>query len=412
MLANPLPPIRFSPHTLPGENLQAFALCYLAGYNDADPPSRVVTAFQNAYGVTGLIRVPRVNGGCPGGYIARIDYPWGAHVVVAIEGIKSISQLYTLTTSAANSFFVSEVPGYVVNWAKTYGDVWLGVLATNTTFLAWAAAPGTKISFTGFSAGAAIAEYVAYKFALLAPNAEFRLRKFASPRVASATWNNNCPNNLDRRSYYHWGDNMHMLPDLSPAFTNVSGFQIATGLTPYTLTGGEVAYAPDHNGLLPLRQANIEDKVNFIAGFLRGASAPGTRIPSLFGPATISGGDSVYYHSRESMRLLLNQRAASYDDMAAWRFNYLEFPDENIWQRDWRPGTAWNPAWIAIEVPGPTPFAPDDQTQQVRLHNAVPEPTRPPQNIRIAPTDHGAFNVVDPILQGGRRRAPHHPVGG
>lgn len=411
MLATALPPIHFDRWRFLNHELQSFAFCYLASYNDADPPARVVTAFQRAWGMTDLIRIPRVNGGCPGAMVSRIQYPWGNHVTIAVEGMRSVTQLVTIFTYETDSVFVAAVPGYVISLAKTYGDLLMTALNANATISSWLAPQTTQVTFTGYSMGAAIAEYLGYFYAQTLPNKQFFLRKFASPRVGARSWVTNKPANLDKWSTYHWGDNIHMLPATAPANTSVVGFRVPVGITPYMLDDAPcVLDRTGQRGPGP-RDSSVEDKMNFIAAFLRARQLPAETQQHCDGNTRVSGFESVYFHGMNSMRLLFNIRARRMDDLGELRFNYLEFPDENIWQRDWTPRNVWQTAWVGVEDPGPAPFTAENQRELLRMHNAAPDPVRPPQDIRLHAQPDGAFNTIDPILQLQRRRNRHHPVG-
>lgn len=411
MLANPLPPIRFEPFHDSCALMQYFALCYLAKYTSAPLPSRTVQAFQNAYGVIWLQQIPAVSGGQPGAIACAIQYPWGIHLVVAVEGITSVSQLYSLFVAPGDMVYVTNPIGYVMANAQNYGTNILAALLTVPQFATYYNAPTTKVSFTGYSLGAAIAEYMAFKAAFLNPNERFRLLKFAAPRVATATWYRNIPNNLDAHSVYHWGDHIHMLPASGMAYSSASAFAVPTGVIPYALDPSASRYLSFDAGMRTVAPANIIDRTNFVAAFLRGPVQPGTLRNQLFDGPVMVGADSVYYHGMNSMRLMWNTRARFADDMSQWRFNYLEFPDENQWQVLWQPGNVWQPAWMTSVSPGPIGVTPDGMEQAVRLHNAVPEPVRPPQNFIQPGLPGGNLNVVDPLIQGGRRRNRHNPAG-
>jgi len=392
------------------EVLQAFAGSYLASYADNPFPARVETAFFNAFKATIIARFPKVDNVSLGCVVLQIPFRWGNHIVVCLEGIRTGWDCYTSRTGTQSAVYVADPLGYVMAAPKIYQEALWAQLTANDAFLTQWTRNSTRVTFAGYSMGSAVADIQASISAAAYPATPFKLIKFAPPAVGTAGWYANRPGNLTVRSFLNKGDWIYNLPMSALARSSTNFWAYPTGA---------VGFARDLSSLQlnqqlewgPIRRApSINEGLMMLDTFCR------NRQPDFSVPYNVEGTTSndaawaCYYHRMIAYRHSFNQIARRAGGLLDLRFNFLEFPDENIWQRDWRGGGRWHPEWIAVEDPGPAPMViPFSDHNVERLHNAQ-QPELPPVVANQQTLPDMIQGVPDPLTQLNRRRAQHHPM--
>src|SRR6266542_4518180 len=161
MLDRALPPLAYN-FLFPMVSIQeAFAYCYLASYSDQALQPRVFTSFQRAYGVGQIELHAPVIDGRPGYLLASYVQGDDQRMIVAIEGMRTASQVRTFwNDNAGRNFPANDGPAAVLTKFFTHGWTIYNELKANGTFMAMFNRPMTPITFTGFSLGSACAELV------------------------------------------------------------------------------------------------------------------------------------------------------------------------------------------------------------------------------------------------------------
>src|SRR6185295_603081 len=142
---------------------ECFALCYLASYSDVGIATRSFVSFQRAWGLDNMQRREVVPGGRPAyviGYWPGINL---GRLTVAIEGMRTTSQLWQAWVGY-NSVNAAGQNGRVFNAWKLHAETIYGELLANTAFMEVFNRLNTAVTLTGFSMGAAVAEYLSFLF--------------------------------------------------------------------------------------------------------------------------------------------------------------------------------------------------------------------------------------------------------
>lgn len=393
MLDRTLPPPELPQGAGLAEQSQAFALCYLASYGGTTPSQRVLDSFGRSYGISQFLFFPRVVNTRPAFVVSRTEYNWGNHVVIAFEGMTSSIQLWQNFSNPTDAEAINNPGGHTYAPFKILRDACETLMAGNATLLAWLVAPGSVVTFAGYSLGAAVADLIAARFQADNPARVVRLRKFSSPRVATVQYFNARSPRLMVSSMLNEGDQIYTLPLASFATLGQTAttlmFLNGYALDPSTITidyrGNAVAGRPWFN---PARG------LSFIANYVAGSPTNAQILP----------------HRMDSYRHLLCCLCDNVPEpMTRYRFRYLEFPDDNAWQNNWRYQPAFDPTWKALLDPAPDPQTTRLPEDEIRLHAMPNQPALPPATeVNIGPGVE-TWDVPNPLAISGRRRLSQRP---
>lgn len=323
------------------EIVEAFAFTYLAGYNNASIEPRVNQAFGKAYNPTQIINIPRVNGGMPGGTVAMWTQQATVRMLVAVEGVFGLNQLGGLLDAIMGTNYHGMF-GQVAAIYSDYADAFRARLEANPIINQFLTQRPHLVTFCGHSMGAAMAELMAAKLKRELPSKTIRLIKFGAPRVGTSVWQRSNLANIKRIGVYNENDPIHHFPFVARQ----------------TLLGSVM------NGLRPLTTYERDDAIfrfRVREGIARNYLSE--RIGATVRHASAYIGDPLvanYWqdHRLDSYRLTFMNYAAGNPDLIAWRFNGLEFNDENSWQVLFRPRIALSAMSKVVLDPAPDPIGP------------------------------------------------------
>lgn len=186
MLDRTFPPLPYFTTPAYDEMWEALCLSYLANFANEAIPERVETSFKRAWGMTTIARYPANVNGTPAFVVAIWERDTTRKVVVAIDGISSISDVVGFGQSAAVTFH--GLPGKVMTPWATFADTVSATLETLTQLNTASERGKTSLTFAGFSAGAAAAELLAYWWNATTACPAIKLFKFGSCKVGNANW--------------------------------------------------------------------------------------------------------------------------------------------------------------------------------------------------------------------------------
>lgn len=395
MLGRSLEPVRLGVPGDRGELAQSFFLSYLAYYAGAAIAGRTHQAYSLAWGYDQIHRFARVEGGRPAFVAAVFTYPWGKHVVVAFEGLTSLPQLWTLANGADLMVGNAPLSGYVKGFIREYADAALALIAANGSLNTTMNTGTTEITFAGFSLGACIAEVCAYVWRSTHQSQTIRLRKFAAPRFANSTWNENRDTRVDVRCVYLQHDPVHRLFYGGLARSSGSLFSLPTGTSMPQLDPRREAWDFEGAPAAPPQDMPIQGTLNAYGAMLRPLD------PTNF----------WFFHQRHTYRQMWCRYAAAGTDRLRLRVLHLEHPDENAWQRRVLEGGFWAFSWLVLDDPAPEEYVevqPAQADEMARGHNF---PAHPPKPEAPEQRPLGHLQVIDTETAMQRRRARHIPVG-
>lgn len=321
MIATGLPPIAPDVTIRPCDIQEAFALCYLAQYNDAAIQPRVLTSMQRAYAPDALNLTQFVPNGRPGYCIASWAQPGTKKLIVAIEGIRSFASLRTLYYGLVGSSSVAGHDGRIWGAAKTYADQIWTLLQADSNFLGPYNEAGVPITFTGHSLGAVIAEILGEYVSVAKPAKARRVIKFGSPRLGNPAWIRGRSRTVQRASIYCDRDPVDLLPQFAPTIT---GGPIVDAVLPpsYVRDGTAQRYTKQGREVESFHEGGVGQAFQFARSY-------GT---------TMDTQNPWYDHQLKSYRLMFCNITNPWSYIDKWRIRYLEFNDENQWGIFFRPG--------------------------------------------------------------------------
>lgn len=356
MISRSMEPVQLQPHISLEEAAQCLAYSCLSYYTDFAIEPRVAQSFERAWGHNTLIKFPKVVGLTGPNTPGFMAFIWNdgtfKRVLIAVQGTTDSSQ------NANNPVSECLVPAFRLDgmtgrsgavyrqWNRLANDVWAQVQAHPVL---WAAinTERTVMTFTGHSLGAAVAEVLASNFKQLNPWRRVRLCKFASPRVGTSRWEPFLGTSVPTMSIYCGRDPIHFVP--------ASGLRMdvnlnpLSGLAPVTiwqnLRRDHVVYRIRRDGpqwTIGFRDDGLYNEVAAVA-WLASAMTPA---------------NPWFDHLVSSYRLGMMNFAASINDTLKTRFNYLELPNENIWQSVFVPGSGDWRNWNAIDTIQPEAYNP------------------------------------------------------
>lgn len=357
MLNTSLPRIPSLPVTSLLHMCESFALCYLARYSSAVIPARVAQSFQRAWAMTHLARVPGSGAGRPTFVLAIWQDDSLTRITVAIEGMRTAQQLHA-SWVGYNTLVVSD-GRRVYHAYKTFGDEIWALLLANTTFTNAINQPRVQLCFTGFSLGAAIAEYMADLHNGAGPAVSLvQLSKWASPRVGNAAWVDRSHLPADRQNFYVTNDPIWRFPRQTTHQMNLRE-------------------APWTQGYTNFARNSPEKTLNLVDGSVHRGAYEDSLYQQLryvrWMTETFNSLNPWYYHHANSYRLMLfnasHPSSAQAEAEAFWRFQFLEYDDDNSWHANYsRELATWDTMTELADPPPPDvtyPVFPEWQAHQV-----------------------------------------------
>jgi lipase (class 3) len=354
MINRQLEPVKPGLNITLAEILEAFAFTYLARYCMGSIAPRVNTAFVRAWKPDTIINIPRGDGGRPGGTVAIFSSESPPRMVVAIEGITSVNQLGSLM-DGLTAVARTGSSGLVVSLFATWADSFYTALMAQPQIAQFISARSHMVTFTGHSAGAAMAEILAFKTKNLYPTRTNRLIKFGSPRVGTQRWLWDRPLSIKVANVYAERDPIHWLPWFGRAAIS---FNVANNIQPLTCYRREET---------PMRFTARQGILN---RFLNESPlAHASHVSAWFGDPTAN--NFWPEHTLDAYRLTLMNFAAADPDVLQWRFNFLEHEDENSWQILFRPGIALGSMTKVVLDPAPDDAGPPSQAAVYQADTGV-----------------------------------------
>lgn len=314
MINRPLQPLAFSGTSSIPLALECYALTYLAKYSNASIPTRVFTSFQRAFGMTTLEAFPRVDGGRPAYVVATWINGSLRRATVAIEGTTTLAQLVPLEggLSVLSSLGSS---GHVYAPFQTHASTINTELASNAAFLAVTSQVVAPLIFTGFSLGAAMAEYLGVARYVIGGQRPIAVYKFGSPRVGNRAWQAAASQNSNRATYYCQDDRIDLLP--------------------YISTSGAVAAAVTWNPSLISYQSDATPTRWDLQGNRYGDGLSHSLAAHFDAVLRLRADgdppDPWINHDYDNYRFMLTSVARDQPLINYKRFAFVEFADDNSW---------------------------------------------------------------------------------
>lgn len=362
--------------------MEAFAATYWASYNAFDVFARAATSMRRAWDFDDYAMVPRVTGGRPGYVILKWNGGGVCKVLVAIEGMTSLSQLWAAFVGT-NALGASPLLGRVFHAFKTFGDTIATEIAAHPLVTNAFSAPPVAITITGFSLGAAIAEYIGAKFSVSNAIVPVRVVKFGSPRVGSNYWRDGNTHATGNNNIYCRNDPIHNFP-----YSTMNQLEFPTlGFTdPFTFYANNSRITRMGEDGRSFSFVEPEGYTDYVRASLDGHAAPTPPNPWA-------------YHSYDQYRRMMVSRSIDAGADVEQRIRYLEY-----FAGDWF-GTNFasnfsDLSFLMASQPGNPPdfVPPTDPVVQRTLNTSrtlvqdvvVPDPLRTPRPLP-APTGNPAW---------------------
>ncbi len=398
MIDRNLDPIRLGVASDWGEILQALMFTYLAKYNVDGADVNTQQAYRRAFGVTEMQFFART-GSELGFMVARIPYPWGDHIIVAIEGTYSAAQLWNWRNGIDGLTQPTGLTGHVWGNETVRADsVWTRLNAS-AWFMNLATARNAYVTFTGHSQGASMAAIVGARWNAAQAVRRVAVRMFGSPRFPTQRFIENYDNRIFMTSFHTRRDPIAMIPAAGLA-TDFSGGLVAPPYWQQSLQLFPSTWIDEFGNQSTPELQNAG--WNVANAYVSIANAGGANFPNY-----------LPFHYMWTYRLAGMNIAHRAGGLLALRILYLQHNDENQWQVRFRPNTIYDSTWFAVSDPAPAPFS-DLEPEQLRLHNAgVPQPALVPNPDLEGVTTSGGgdegWGTVDRNIAWRRRRLQHNP---
>lgn len=365
------------------EFAEAFALIYYAKYNDTGDLTRARTSFFRAWGMETLTAWQRVPNGRPAFVVATWNDGQNVRATVAIEGATSQEDILRVGIGTPGTQ-LGPAGSHVLSLYHTYATSIKATLLGFEPFASIYARPGAPLCFSGFSLGAAIAEVLTVMFKGLRPNQPITCRKFASPRVGNSAYITSSNLGQIVKNWYCLMDPVSAIPP----FTS----QLASSLT----------------AEWDIPVINFCNNINKWRGDLNGEGFPTNEYNGAHGFAVafaalrrpMTGDNPWLHHSYDMYRMMMSgvvSLASSYNSLLPYRFNFLEFPDDNSWGQRLSARDR-DPVYCRfMAVPPPPDVAVPGMQEEPALIQAIaaPQLVAPPPMVQDLPV-----RVVVPRPQG------------
>lgn len=214
MLATAFPPLPYWPTPAFDEMFEAIALCNLAGYPAGSMTTRSTDSFKRAWGMDSITSFAANGNGTPGFKAALWEHNVPSlgisrKLVIAIDGISSLFDGGVFETLPSTYYTFT---GRVKTRWKTFADTIEAALANQFGLGDSDQRIRTQLTFTGWSAGAAVAELLACRY-----NAQYHFPavkcfKFGSPQVGNHSWYANRSARIQRQNLLCGGDPICSVP--------------------------------------------------------------------------------------------------------------------------------------------------------------------------------------------------------
>ncbi|MBV9075162.1 MAG: hypothetical protein JOZ10_16170 [Acidobacteria bacterium] len=362
MISVSLPPVFFGGNISLGEVYEAFACTYWARYSTLPISARVLQSMQRAWGIVDATMYPRA-GAIPGMVGVRVGTGAQYRVVIGIEGANNVGQLLS-SPNALSAQTITGCQGRVASYIK---DSYLGCLAAIPALTPMASAllnPRVPVTFTGHSLGGAIAEVWANALKNAVPGKTVRYIAFGAPRVGTKAWMEGKHPGVKFVHLYSEFDQIHRIPQ-----DNTFSLQ---SLGPGGLLLQRAAYVRENSAQTVNRhgQVSLSLPENFF-------THPSIAVVMNGMPVAPTPGSYWWNHQANVYRTFLMSRAIHSGDEIPYRFNHLEWENENQWQVLHRMGADYDPAWNNLILPGPAEVEP--YSQRLRdLAGLAPPAVQPP----------------------------------
>jgi len=352
MLSHPLGPVQLQPHISIEEAAQCLAYSCLSYYAGGVLEPRVVTSFERAWGHNTIIHFPITTPLLGTPIVGAIAMIWNdglfKRVMIAVQGTTDVGQQFraAVSESLVPPFALDTMTGrqgaIYRQWNRQANGIWAQILL-NPILMAAINTERTVLTFTGHSMGAAVAEVLASNFKQANPHRRVRLCKFASPRIGTRQWYPFIGSSVPTLSVLCGRDPIHFVP--AAGLRMSVSFEPLSSILPMTfwqsLKRDEVVYRMRRDS--PQWTIGYRDD-----GLFNEVGAAAWAITAM------EPGNPWFDHLISSYRLGMMNFAASANDSLRLRFNYLEMPDENVWQTTFVPGASDWRTWNVVN-----PIQPD-----------------------------------------------------
>lgn len=395
MLANAFQPLPFFRTPSFDEMFEAMCLSFLAAYDVDASTERSDNAFKRAWGMQLLNWVAADANGTPGYVVAEwtntfVGVGVSRKMLVAINGISDLSGAGVFDLSPSQ---YSALPGRVKQrWATNAATVEASLLAGFDINSA-ASRANTQITFAGWSAGAATAELLAFRFNQQYNFPAIKCFKFGSPQVGNREWYRGRASRVQRQNLLVREDPICAVPG---GGTNFNLFATIASNTCNLQLDPDVLQFSEHG-------RNI--------GGYRGlqTSFPGTLVLNYLNNG-LAGGGSWNSHDR---RYYLAACAAFCEGNYPSLFQRIlnsELPDANNmwgqWQQGFRPnlaGRVYLDDLFQLADPAPSDVVTDPQARQELREAPTPRPIVTQTTVRansdVGTIDAGDWGNPEPIVR-------------
>jgi len=343
MLNKELDPLNFRDDSeTEAYGLEAFAYCYLAGYNTASIGDPTFQSFRAAYGPDRWDAFERNGNTRPACAIAEGNTQNPKRVLIAFEGAANNGVIRRLAIDNGTAQFMGQ-PGRVYSgFIAAEAQAWANI-QTHSIITGLLGHSVTAITVAGFSLGGAVAELMARRLKMLAPQNPVTVIKFGIPKIGTSGFRAGAPRFETDTTVFVGNDPIESLPSYAPRTQSLFGGAGPVNRDPNTgcLVG---SFQPTHYTLYGNRTSNAETERLL---------TPQQAIINLLG--TITQTNHWWYHNRDVYRYALTCRAQNLPHNERLRFQYLDFPDNNTWGPNFTPTGGIVPAMLALQNPAPLP---------------------------------------------------------
>jgi hypothetical protein len=324
MISNQMPRIRSRANLSFEEYTQALALTYLSSYNEEAIAPSVLTAFKRAFAMEDITMFPNFTEQYSGCAVADWPDERAPEIVVAIPGISGISGILALQQTFGYGTVLTHT-------GSVYQPFNLRAihLYDRLKALPWIVNrlehPRGTVTFTGHSLGAAMAYIMAAMAKIQYPHLDVRCIKFGAPRTANDRFRDAYNPRIKQASIYNDRDPIFNFPHVPTE----AGWITPLGPTPRLFMRNFV------HDLSILRW--VAEERRFVGTYPSDWNL-GHITASVRALQAHTFSNPWYDHTMKAYRLAWMNYCSANRDGLDYRFNFLEFNDENEWQNSFRPG--------------------------------------------------------------------------